>query len=139
MTIRRSILILGIILFVLVSTTVGGLWAAATVINRSLVQQEHLACPDPTSPYYCKVTPGFIYSVTGIDLPAGTTVVSGGTNAWTSWNLYVTVAIPKGAPALAEGRTSGNATVTYKGLDRQSRQLFTISQTRSAGQPWPKP
>jgi hypothetical protein len=96
-------------------------------------------CPNPLSPYNCKVTPAFIYSTTGIALSPGTTVVSGGTRAWTTWSLDVTVAIPKGAAAPAEGNARANTSVSYKGLDSHGRQLVSIAQTREGGMPWPKP
>ena len=139
MSVRRSILLLSAICLVLIGMLAGGLWAVATTVFRSVAQQENLVCPDPTSPYNCKVTPAFIYSVTGIALPPGTKVVSGGTTAWTSWNLFVTVAIPHGAQAPPQSHAGDRTSVTYRGFDSSGRQLVMISQTREAGAPWPKP
>lgn len=138
MSVKRTLLLLGLVLVILGGLVLGAVWAAGTAVSNAVVQERSSVCPDTLSPYACKVTPAFVEAVTGVELPDGTTVVSGGTSAWTSWNLYAIVAIPKGAAVPPEGDFR-NTSVTYHGVDSQGRQLVSIFQTREAGELWPKP
>lgn len=139
LSVKRILLYLTAIVVVLGGLGLGAVWAVGTVLDQAVQAQQSIPCPNPAMPYNCSVTPEFIDAVTGLNLPPGTKVVDGGTGAWTSWSLSVTVAIPTGAQAPPESTDGAMTSVSYKGLDSDGRELVSIAQTRSSGASWPKP
>lgn len=116
----------------------GVVWISAKAVSHAL-PSPHSTCSALNSNNCTGVTPEFVELVTGVQLPLGTRVVKGGTNAWVEWTLEVTVAIPKGTAPPEPSAPEATTLVKYVGTNKQGEQIVLISTTRRAGQPWPEP